>query len=571
MHYLGDRIRVDRIRKPNLVQTIFEIKKWDFDRQFAYPVHYTLFPGDTLRVVCVYDSSNMENETVYGENTWNEMCQVYIGYVNKIDDFNMVYSQPVIGQNQVLTPSYCGPDFIQFWDEIQNETDIYENVILYETSNKGLDVQDETNELCHALVYDNIDFIPNDLLWEYSLAQITLYVGILMLIGFMLSLHIIERILICLKPGIYEEFMSSIEDKRKINIYVISILFTTLLLFILLIEISWNSTNLLTKNECEQTYNEWNNYDEYPYGITTCSNLLIIFFCIELFYRLKVSWDLYLHHLFTIIIIITIANAVHTTLSIGLLKLGYYWLMQVATEQPIFIALLIRKLKLKIVREENYPKLFYFACFWHYVTKISTTIMVWYYYISLLFTDSDSCQSVWYVYDISYSSFIKYVSDTYSIEILDWRMFTNLFIGIMSCLLFILQMLQGYFFYLLGKPSVKKSTTSEKNVLEFVKAQVLKGGPSPKSTFNETRIPRKQRLNTVSTAFGFDSPMEPMDFNRMPSNNSAKSLPEMNDHTTASTQNSPTAVSEKETPFYERPSCIFPVPVKSPDGNSYKD
>ena len=521
MHYLGDKIRVDRIRKPNSVQTVFEIKKWDFDRQFAYPVHYTLFRGDTLRVTCTYDSSNTNNETVYGENSWNEMCQVYVGYVNKIEDFNMVYSPPVIGHNKVLYPSYCGPDFIQFWDEIQNETNIFDNTHLYESSNDNLQVEDDTKELCHALVYDNIDFIPNDLLWKYNTAQITLFVGIFMIIGFLILFFIIEQILTWLKPGIYAKFINSIEDKRKINIYVVSILFTTVLLIILIIEIVWNSTNILTGCECELTYDEWNNYDEYPYGITTCSNLLIIFFSIELFYRLKVTWDLYLHHLFTIAIIITLANAVHTTLSIGLLKLGYYWLLQVATEQPIFIALLIRKLKLKIIKEENYPKLFYFACFWHYFTKISTTIMIWYHYILMLMAESGSRDSIWYVYDISYSAFIKYDSESYSIELLDWRVFTNFFIGIMSILLFILQMIQGYFFYLLGKPSNKNPNIVEQNVLELVKAHVIQDKLSP--------------LSAISThAIGSHSPMEPIEINgviprdRMPSNTASTHSPSDN-------------------------------------------
>ena len=60
MHYLGTKIRLDRIRNGN-IKTIFEIKQWDFDRQFAYPVYYTLKQNDTLRLSCIYDSHDREN------------------------------------------------------------------------------------------------------------------------------------------------------------------------------------------------------------------------------------------------------------------------------------------------------------------------------------------------------------------------------------------------------------------------------------------------------------------------------------------------------------------------------
>lgn len=35
MHYLGDNVRIDRITENGIVETIFEIKKWDRDRQFS--------------------------------------------------------------------------------------------------------------------------------------------------------------------------------------------------------------------------------------------------------------------------------------------------------------------------------------------------------------------------------------------------------------------------------------------------------------------------------------------------------------------------------------------------------
>ena len=121
--------------------------------------------------------------------------------------------------------------------------------------------------------------------------------------------------------------------------------------------------------------------------------------------------------------------------------------MQIATEQPIFIALLIRKLKLNIVAESNYPKMFYAAAINHYVTKIVTTIMIWYYYGQMLSAkDGDHC-SPWFVYDVSFKSFLQRDDAHF-----DLRLFSDLFLGILSPILFLLQMWQGYAYYLMGRP-----------------------------------------------------------------------------------------------------------------------
>merc|ERR1712228_437527 len=159
--------------------------------------------------------------------------------------------------------------------------------------------------ICQALVYDDLDLIPNDLLWRLDLNKITFHAAVVFIFGFMFLFFIIDRILICLKPGIYEEFIDSIEDKRKINVYVASMIVSTVLQIISLIELFWKSSNLLTTTEFKITYNAWDDYDEFPYGMAICANIVVTFYCVELFYRFKVQWDLYLHHILAIVIIIT--------------------------------------------------------------------------------------------------------------------------------------------------------------------------------------------------------------------------------------------------------------------------
>ena len=183
------------------------------------------------------------------------------------------------------------------------------------------------------------------------------------------------------------------------------------------------------------------------------------------------NWDLYLHHALQIVIVFLLISSFQSTLNVYLSRLGFWWLMQIGTEQPIFIALFIRKLKLKIISESNHPKMFYVAAINHYITKIGTTMMIWYYYIRMLSVeDGDDC-SPWYVYDVSFNSFLQ--KDTGHF---DWKTFTEISIGILSPILFLLQMWQGYAYYLLGKPRKIVVEEKEQNELEKVEETPLRDG-----------------------------------------------------------------------------------------------
>ena len=163
--------------------------------------------------------------------------------------------------------------------------------------------------------------------------------------------------------------------------------------------------------------------------------------------HVQVDWDLYLHHALQISIVFLLTSSMQSTLNVYLFRSGFWWLMQIGTEQPIFIALFIRKLKLKIISESNYPKMFYAAAINHYITKIGTTAIIWYYYGRMLSVeDGDDC-SPWYVYDVSFNSFLQGDGGHF-----DWKTFTEISIGIVSPVLFLLQMWQGFGYYQLGRP-----------------------------------------------------------------------------------------------------------------------
>ena len=151
-----------------------------------------------------------------------------------------------------------------------------------------------------------------------------------------------------------------------------------------------------------------------------------------------------------------------TTFNISLpVKLGFFYLFQLATEQPLFVALFMRKLKLKCCgcpRSGDYSQFFYIATVWHYISKIVTTGFVAYFYLQSLFDDE---VDYWHLYNISYAEFLKYDSLLYSVEVVNWEVFANVALAVLIPTLFLLQMWQGTFFWKLATMINKKKRRKE--------------------------------------------------------------------------------------------------------------
>eukprot|EP01084_Bolivina_argentea_P249314 417303_1 len=478
MHNYGSSIKLDRIRYPNELSTIYKLKQWDFNRQFPSYVYYTLKPNDTLIGTCTFDTSDRDNITYWGLTSADEMCMIFIGYVYdyRLTNLTMVYSVPVHDhdKNQLFNPTYCGPIVIREWNDTTtnvNKNSVYNNTLRLSANDNNLKIMDEKNKLCHALVFEEANLISNDIIWRFDLPYVTLFPGILLLLCILFSLYLIEKILYFVSPGIYGTIKNNDNDRRKINIYVFSSLFYTFLLVLLLHTII--TSKLITDSEETLIYYEFETNKgamDYPHQVAYTSNLTIMWFGIELLYRYQVQWHLILHHVFTIIIIVTLSTSLQTTLSTSTpSKLGFYYLLQIATEQPIFIALFARKLNLTCfgcLKPTYYKYLFYMACIWHYITKIGTTVMISYYVI-LLFIDTDC--DYWYLYNISYSTFLKYDPIVYNSERIDWSLFVQAVLMIITPVLFILQLYQGYFFWVLATPIIDKNVLNMKTSMEYDK------------------------------------------------------------------------------------------------------
>lgn len=110
-------------------------------------------------------------------------------------------------------------------------------------------------------------------------------------------------------------------------------------------------------------------------------------------------------------------------------------MLQVATEQPLFVALFLRKLKLGCCGWKNYEVMFKAATVWHYVTKLTTTAFVFYYYgQSVLDTELD----YWHLYNVSYADFLKFDSLSVPVEVMNWQVAVNASLAVLIPILFFL-------------------------------------------------------------------------------------------------------------------------------------
>ena len=90
---MGGHVKL--VRNGKEVNTVLDQKYFDFNLQSIHHKVWRLLPGDRLRGVCRYDTSNAPDGIRIGQRTEEEMCEFFFGYYPRIDNF---YSCVVTGQ-----------------------------------------------------------------------------------------------------------------------------------------------------------------------------------------------------------------------------------------------------------------------------------------------------------------------------------------------------------------------------------------------------------------------------------------------------------------------------------------
>ena len=87
---------MDRIRGQQ-VESVYEVRQFDFDRQFVSTVSFSLKPNDTVRLSCYFDTTDATEPVREGLSARDEMCLVVLAYVTpvKLEALTNIYSVPV--------------------------------------------------------------------------------------------------------------------------------------------------------------------------------------------------------------------------------------------------------------------------------------------------------------------------------------------------------------------------------------------------------------------------------------------------------------------------------------------
>ena len=117
MHTKGVSTKITLI-KENLDARVIFNKKYDYDRQFlTWFNNVYLFPNDTLKISCIYDTKNTNTRVKGGSIQSQEMCVFYFLYITlstdqdevaKLKNFSRIISDGMLPSNKVL----------HFWNDI---------------------------------------------------------------------------------------------------------------------------------------------------------------------------------------------------------------------------------------------------------------------------------------------------------------------------------------------------------------------------------------------------------------------------------------------------------------------
>jgi hypothetical protein len=81
MHTLGRTLNLERLRGSEAT-CLAHFGHWDVYEQqlFRYQTAFALEPGDRVRLVCVFDTTSRDQETLEGESIDDEACgaQLYL-------------------------------------------------------------------------------------------------------------------------------------------------------------------------------------------------------------------------------------------------------------------------------------------------------------------------------------------------------------------------------------------------------------------------------------------------------------------------------------------------------------
>lgn len=314
MHETAQKARVKLIRDGVHIKDVLKTKSHDFNLEAPVWGLWRLLPGDALIVTCTYQS--LPGKDVNGGwSTKDEMCVLLLGIAPEVPglDFAVGY---MVRPDEPFLNSYAGPANGWVSDTLDYSKAIY-------PPNPGRDyipLVEHEAPLCGLFVHEALE-LPAV---RFSSAEIPAL------------LYIIAAFFFCYLALFIPQIRDMKNERKQRNtvVYLIQLVFSTLafppLLWQLIVHFpvtaSFDAVNPATFSVAR--------------GLITVQTVLYL---LELFYRIRPRWEVILHHLITSVIVIFINYIGQQTLSGKLcVQLGIALALMAVTEQPFYIALLLK-------------------------------------------------------------------------------------------------------------------------------------------------------------------------------------------------------------------------------------
>jgi len=416
MHKAGIRGRLQLIRNGENILDVYDYRSYDFDLQAPNLKRWRMLPGDAMVVTCIF-RPNKFTDIIGGLRTEDEMCNWAIGFSPELPNYRS-------GVGYLVTPDE--PFKKSFIGNVPNTTrGLYmpEEMAPFKPDPRGwVDLRDYREDFCYKAIRDEANLL--DFHWGDASVYL-FYTAFFVFIFCLLMEHLVPSI----------KHIENIRTKRNAIICIIQLIFSTALLIPLFIL----AAPIFSSNDTFRAY-DVDTHNELR-GLIVTQVLLYVF---ELFYRVKIRFEVVIHHLLTagLFIFLNYVAAYSFAFEYAT-KMGAILILLAMLDQPKNFALLTKYLGYS--ENKWWSMLCKAAAIWYIFSKLVVIAVAIYF----MFESQNGNEASWKIPEHSFSRWI-----------MDYDLNSSVVIGVVSTFIFLLLLDQMYTTYVLWSLALKSERES---------------------------------------------------------------------------------------------------------------
>lgn len=313
MHYQGVRGRIKLIRNGVHVANVYERDHFDFNMQTIQNKPWKLLPGDTLIASCFY-RGHAERDTHGGTRADDEMCDVFFGLAPSVKEMSDGKGW-LVKPGEPFQNSYLGSSYMSFFTKDAQDLPYPPDDLEY------IPFKDHRVNVCDLVTRDALQ------IWRvrFSSPEIPALVYLLATFAFFYaSSRWCQKI-----PTLGSERI-----RRNFALSMLQLIFSIVALPILALDLS----RVLAPTTVYDAVDP-NTYAT-SRSLMTAQQLL---FLTELFYRIDIRVEVWIHHCLSVCIFIFLYLATIETLATRIFfKVGLLFTRLAVTEQPMYLVLILK-------------------------------------------------------------------------------------------------------------------------------------------------------------------------------------------------------------------------------------